>query len=94
MPEIGADRNTNQGSLPFAALNSACFADAAVVIIPDDFKLEQPIQILFVSSGASESEGQQSLLHALNARLSLFMSASLLLRDQIVVAMLLSLCSL
>jgi len=50
IPEINADRNTGQGSTPFAALNLACLADAALLIAPPGFKAEQPFQVVFLST--------------------------------------------
>ncbi|KAG5192431.1 hypothetical protein JKP88DRAFT_259387 [Tribonema minus] len=57
LPEVGANKNTCQGSLPFAALNQACFADAAAVVIPPNVTVEQPIQVLFVTHAPKENEG-------------------------------------
>ncbi|CAM9389980.1 unnamed protein product [Chrysoparadoxa australica] len=51
LPEVGADHRTNQGSLPFACLNAACMADAAVITVDEGVKLEKPIQVLFFSEG-------------------------------------------
>jgi Fe-S cluster assembly scaffold protein SufB len=58
LPEVGASKNTCQGSLPFAALNAACFADAAAVVIPAGVQLEKPIQVLFVINAPQEDTGE------------------------------------
>lgn len=45
LPEKDADFRTTQGSLPFASLNQACFADAGVIVVDDGVKIEKPIQV-------------------------------------------------
>lgn len=45
LPEKDADFRTTQGSLPFASLNQACFADAGVIMVADGVTVEKPIQV-------------------------------------------------
>ncbi|CAM9749930.1 unnamed protein product [Pylaiella littoralis] len=52
LPEKDADFRTTQGSLPFASLNQACFADAGVIMVADGVTVEKPIQVVFFSEGA------------------------------------------
>src|SRR5213082_1830656 len=42
---------------PFAALNTAFLADGAFVHVPAGVKLEQPLELLFLSSGRSGADG-------------------------------------
>ena len=44
--------------MPFAALNQACFSDAAAIVIPDNYNLEQPIQVVFVSQTPTENDSK------------------------------------
>lgn len=48
LPEKDADYRTTQGSLPFASLNQACFADAGVIMVADGVTVEKPIQVCAV----------------------------------------------
>src|SRR5213592_4812107 len=41
----------------FAALNTAFLADGAFVQVPGDVTLEQPLEVVFVSTGRAPSEG-------------------------------------
>ena len=41
---------------PFVALNTALFADGALLAVPDRVTVEQPLQVLFVSTGAAGDE--------------------------------------
>lgn len=45
LPEKDADFRTTQGSLAFASLNQACFADAGVIMVADGVTVEKPIQV-------------------------------------------------
>eukprot|EP00752_Nemacystus_decipiens_P011214 g9965.t1 len=54
LPEKDADFRTTQGSLPFASLNQACFADAGVIMVADGVTVEKPIQVIFCSEGGEE----------------------------------------
>lgn len=47
LPEKDGDFRTTQGSLPFASLNQACFADAGVIMVADGVTIEKPIQVHF-----------------------------------------------
>jgi Fe-S cluster assembly protein SufD len=49
-PDFGSLVNVKQH--PFAALNTALFEDVAVVSVPADAVAEQPIHLVFVSTGA------------------------------------------
>ncbi|CAM9905294.1 unnamed protein product [Ectocarpus sp. 4 AP-2014] len=51
LPEKDADFRTTQGSLAFASLNQACFADAGVIMVADGVTVEKPIQVIFFSEG-------------------------------------------
>jgi Fe-S cluster assembly protein SufD len=42
----------------FVALNTALFRDGALLVVPRGVVLEQPLQVIFVSTGATAEEGQ------------------------------------
>ncbi|MGD9252381.1 MAG: Fe-S cluster assembly protein SufD [Holophagae bacterium] len=48
------DRAAGLDSHSFAALNSALLADGAIIHLPEDVVIEQPIQLIFVPSGSTE----------------------------------------
>jgi Fe-S cluster assembly protein SufD len=49
--ELGA--RASFAEQPFVALNTALFADGALVAVPAGVTIEQPLQVLFVSTGAA-----------------------------------------
>jgi len=42
---------------PFTALNTAFLADGAIVRVPRGLKLDQPLEIVFLSTGVTDSDG-------------------------------------
>mmetsp|Transcript_19130 Transcript_19130/g.24695 ORF Transcript_19130/g.24695 Transcript_19130/m.24695 type:complete len:531 (+) Transcript_19130:113-1705(+) len=54
VPELDADYRTTQGSTSFAALNLACLADAAVMIVPAGVVVEKSIQVVFISTSEAD----------------------------------------
>jgi Fe-S cluster assembly protein SufD len=59
-PHLG--RYTDQKSHPFAALNTALLDDGAVVTIPRGASLENPVHLVFISTGEAATVSQPRVL--------------------------------